>query len=87
MGAIKNPYYIRSWGFEISTKIPSNMRQYTTDYTGVQTLKCEEASVPEPGEGEVLVKVNAISVNFRDVEGRGHVGKLFTKTYVLTLLD
>lgn len=46
------------------------MRQYTTDYTGVQTLKREETNVPEPGEGEVLVKVNAISVNFRDVEGR-----------------
>lgn len=45
------------------------MKQWITDYTGVQNLKQESAPVPQPGEGEVLVKVHTVSINFRDIEG------------------
>jgi NADPH:quinone reductase-like Zn-dependent oxidoreductase len=46
------------------------MKQWVTDYSGLTSLKRETAPVPEPGEDEVLVKINAVSLNFRDVEGK-----------------
>jgi NADPH:quinone reductase-like Zn-dependent oxidoreductase len=46
------------------------MKQWVTDYSGLTSLKREIAPVPEPGEDEVLVKINAVSLNFRDVEGK-----------------
>lgn len=58
----------------MGTSIPKTMRQWITDYTGVQNLKQETAAVPQPGEGEVLVKIHAISINFRDVEGQYESG-------------
>lgn len=42
---------------------------------GPEVLELKEVPDPEPGEGEVLVEVEAIGVNFRDVyerEGRGY---------------
>lgn len=48
---------------------PTTMRQWVTDYSGVENLKQEVAAVPQPGEDEVLVKVHTVSINFRDVEG------------------
>jgi NADPH2:quinone reductase len=39
-------------------------------YGGLEVLKHEEISVPEPGEGEARVKVEAIGVNFIDVYHR-----------------
>lgn len=53
----------------MAASIPKTMKQWITDYTGVQNLIQETAAVPQPGEGEVLVKVHAVSINFRDVEG------------------
>ncbi|KPI40046.1 Zinc-type alcohol dehydrogenase-like protein [Cyphellophora attinorum] len=50
------------------TQIPPTMKQWVTDYTGIDTLKQEEAPVPKPGAGEVLVRISAVSLNFRDVE-------------------
>jgi NADPH:quinone reductase-like Zn-dependent oxidoreductase len=32
-------------------------------------VKQETAAVPEPGEGEVLVKISTVSLNYRDTEG------------------
>jgi NADPH:quinone reductase-like Zn-dependent oxidoreductase len=49
-------------------QIPSTMKQWITDYSGLDTLTQEEAVVPKPGPGEVLVKISAVSLNFRDVE-------------------
>jgi len=40
------------------------------EYGGLEVLKYEEVSVPEPGEGEARVKVEAIGVNFIDVYHR-----------------
>ena len=39
-------------------------------YGGLEALKVEEAPVPEPGEGEVRVKLEAIGVNFIDIYHR-----------------
>ena len=45
------------------------MKQWRTDFSGLTNLKQEDALVSEPVEDEVLVKINAVSLNFRDVEG------------------
>ena len=39
-------------------------------YGGVEALKYEEVPVPEPGEGEARLKVEAIGVNFIDIYHR-----------------
>ena len=39
-------------------------------YGGVEALSYEEVPVPEPGEGEVRVKIEAIGVNFLDIYQR-----------------
>ena len=39
-------------------------------YGGLEALKLEEVPVPEPGEGEALVKIEAIGVNFIDIYHR-----------------
>src|SRR5574339_113325 len=39
-------------------------------YGGLEVLKLEEVPVPEPGEGEALVKIEAIGVNFIDIYHR-----------------
>lgn len=45
------------------------MKQWTTDLSGLAGLKQKTIPLPEPQEGEVLVKISAVSLNFRDVEG------------------
>lgn len=50
------------------------MKAYTTAGDGIGALRLEERPAPEPGRGEVLVKMTAASLNFRDmlvVEGFG----------------
>ncbi|ETN44032.1 uncharacterized protein HMPREF1541_10897 [Cyphellophora europaea CBS 101466] len=44
------------------------MKQWVTDLSGLAGLRQEAIPVPEPQEDEVLVKISAVSVNFRDVE-------------------
>jgi NADPH2:quinone reductase len=39
-------------------------------YGGLEALKLEEVPVPEPGEGEARVKIEAIGVNFIDIYHR-----------------
>ena len=39
-------------------------------YGGLEALKVEDVPVPEPGEGEARVKIEAIGVNFIDVYHR-----------------
>lgn len=48
------------------------MKQWISTQDGLKNLKMEEVPIPEPGEGEVLVKINAVSLNFRDTEGISH---------------
>jgi NADPH:quinone reductase-like Zn-dependent oxidoreductase len=45
------------------------MKQWITNFSGLANLKQEVVPVPEPQENEVLVKISAVSLNFRDVEG------------------
>src|SRR5574342_1278914 len=39
-------------------------------YGGLEALKYEDVSLPEPGEGEARVKVEAVGVNFIDIYHR-----------------
>lgn len=45
------------------------MKQWTTNFTGVANLQQESVPLPEPQTDEVLVKIGAVSINYRDVEG------------------
>ena len=47
----------------------SSNKQWTTAQNGLDSLKFSEAEVPKPKEGEVLVQIRAVSLNFRDTEG------------------
>lgn len=47
----------------------SSNKQWTTAQNGLDSLKFSEADVPKPGDGEVLVQIRAVSLNFRDTEG------------------
>ena len=37
------------------------------DFTGLDDLKLQEEDTPHPQQGEVLVRVHAVSLNFRDI--------------------
>ncbi|KAF8957839.1 NAD-P-binding protein [Flammula alnicola] len=51
-----------------SPEIPKTTREYRLHkLTGFQDLQLETGPVPHPKEGEVLVKVYAVSLNFRDL--------------------
>ena len=43
------------------------MRAYTTLGDGIDRLKIDERPAPEPGAGEVLVRMRAASLNYRDL--------------------
>lgn len=34
---------------------------------GIDSLTLEETSIPQPGENEVLIKLHAVSLNYRDL--------------------
>ncbi|PAW33844.1 alcohol dehydrogenase [Pantoea vagans] len=42
------------------------MKRWTSDQPGRQNLKMISAEIPLPGQNEVLVRVSAVSLNFRD---------------------
>jgi NADPH:quinone reductase-like Zn-dependent oxidoreductase len=44
------------------------MKQWTTNEDGLENLKLGTAPVPSPGPDDVLVKINAVSINYRDTE-------------------
>ncbi|VUC25135.1 unnamed protein product [Clonostachys rosea] len=43
-------------------------RQWTTKQDGLDNLELGEIDIPEPKDGEVLVKIKAVSLNYRDTE-------------------
>lgn len=48
---------------------PTTMKQWTISDTknGFEGLKFEDVAVPRVGENEVLVKLHAASLNYRDL--------------------
>lgn len=49
----------------------TEMKQWQTGQDGLEKLTISTATIPTPKDGEVLVKVHAVSLNFRDTEGTG----------------
>lgn len=47
-----------------------SIQQWLTPLEGLDSLRQTEAPLASPGAGEVLVKIHAVSLNYRDVEGR-----------------
>nr|OQO27775.1 hypothetical protein B0A51_05833 [Rachicladosporium sp. CCFEE 5018] len=47
---------------------PTEIRQWVTAQDGLENLKLETTSYAEPADGEVLVKINCVSLNYRDTE-------------------
>jgi hypothetical protein len=50
--------------------LPETNKQWTTGQDGLDKLQFGEGKVPQPQEGEVLVKINAVGLNYRDTEGK-----------------
>ena len=48
---------------------PENLRQWVTKQDGLDNLQIATAVMPNPKEGEVLVKIGTVSLNYRDTEG------------------
>ncbi|KAF4970707.1 hypothetical protein FSARC_2338 [Fusarium sarcochroum] len=48
--------------------LPETNKQWTTGQDGLDKLQFGEGKVPEPKDGEVLVKVLAVGLNYRDTE-------------------
>lgn|SRR5687767_10942576 len=44
-------------------------KQWTTEQDGINKLKQGEVDTPTPKDGEVLVKIRSVSLNYRDLEG------------------
>lgn len=45
------------------------IKQWVTGQDGLDKLTFTTAKMPEPKDGEVLVKIHAVSLNYRDTEG------------------
>jgi len=48
---------------------PKKMKAWMTALNGLDKLQQSEVDVPEPRDGEVLVRIEAVSLNYRDTEG------------------
>ena len=56
-------------------EVGSTNKQWKTGQNGLDKLKLEEGDVPSPKDGEVLVKISAVSLNYRDTEGLNPSGE------------
>jgi NADPH:quinone reductase-like Zn-dependent oxidoreductase len=45
----------------------STMKKWVVTEPGVEHLSLQEAAIPTPGPGEILVRVRAVSLNYRDL--------------------
>lgn len=46
-----------------------SIQQYVSHFDGPEGLTKETGPMPSPGAREVLVQINAVSLNYRDAEG------------------
>lgn len=46
------------------------VQKWQTKLDGLENLFRATSAMPKPGKGEVLVKISAVSLNYRDTEGR-----------------
>lgn len=46
----------------------TNSRQWQSNYDGIQKLRLETATVPAPSPTQILVKIHAVSLNYKDGE-------------------
>jgi hypothetical protein len=58
------------WGTAAAAeKAPEKTKQWTTEQNGIKNLKQGEVDTPTPKDGQVLVKIRSVSLNYRDLEG------------------
>lgn len=55
-----------------------SIQQWVTPLEGLDSLRQTEAPMASPGQGEVLVEVHAVSLNYRDVEGSSEPVEFFS---------
>lgn len=46
-----------------------SIQQFVSNFDGLDGLKKVDAPMPSPGQGEVLVQIKTVSLNYRDMEG------------------
>lgn len=46
------------------------VKKWISPLKGIDSLSQTEAPMPTPGPSEVLVEIRAVSLNYRDVEGK-----------------
>ena len=51
---------------------PEKIKQWVTAQDGLDNLRLTAAEMPVPNLGEVLVKIDSVSLNYRDTEGMPH---------------
>lgn len=48
----------------------TKVQQWQSHQDGLDKIVRGTAPMPSPGEGEVLVKIQAVALNYRDTEGK-----------------
>lgn len=57
------------WGSSAAESLPEKTKRWTSAQDGIDKLKQDDIDTPKPKDGEVLVKVTYVSLNYRDLEG------------------
>lgn len=57
----------------------SEIKQWITGQNGIENLTLSTAPAQTPGDHEVLVKILAVALNYRDTEGRTHLSLEYLK--------
>lgn len=70
-----------------SNSAPGVMTAWTTTGNGIENMSTVRVPVPQPGRGEVLVKIAALSLNYRDLMVIKGVGNWKPTSRVVPLSD